>query len=299
MEDRKLTNSEIQFKKYGKLIPDALTVLKNEIHPIDFIITQPLKRLNYIVNFIRKEKPTIFKKYLTNLEKKFFSLIKEDCLAEKKLNTEELLNNFDELKRHPELVRNYINYILQTLGLSKKDDWINDKVEVIHRDYLLGFLLPKYYNLEVLTETIDRDEAIRLYKILVTQYIIDNSSPNRKIFDKVDEFKEYFEKDKKEVTVGWIGVLSEISDGKFFFRKDNCLWAEALEDIPDKELKYLICCYGDFQAANSRSRGNFAFTMKHTIVEDDPYCDCIYHDTNISWDLTHPPKEFWDSIETE
>jgi len=117
------------------------------------------------------------------------------------------------------------------------------------------------------------------------------------IFDTMEDFKEHFEKDKKETTIGWYGVLSEVKNGKFFFRKDNCPWAEALMDLPDKEIKYLICCYGDFQAAVTRSNDCFVLTMKHTVIEEDPYCDCIYHDTSVDWDLTHPPKEFWDNLE--
>ena len=157
-------------------------------------------------------------------------------------------------------------------------------------------MIPKYYNLHVLAETIGREEAFQLYKFYVTKFINDNLSPNRKIFDTMEAFKEHFEKDKKEVTIGWYGLLSEVKNGKFFFRKDNCSWAEVLMDLPDKEIKYFICCYGDFQAAITRSNESFILTMKHTVVEGAPYCDCIYHDTSVDWDLTHPPKKFWDNI---
>ena len=36
--------------------------------------------------------------------------------------------------------------------------------------------------------------------------------------------------------------------------------------------------------------------MDHTIAEGDPYCSCVVHDTRIDWNLTHPSKEYWDSI---
>jgi hypothetical protein len=187
--------------------------------------------------------------------------------------------------------------MIQILGISKTTDLSNEKIKVTKRIYLRTLLVPRYYNALALTETIDREEAIQLYKLFVTQFVIDNQSPNRKIFDSLEAFQDFFEKDKKEITIGVYGVLNDVTNGKFFFRKDNCLYADAIADLPDKIVKYLVCCYVDFQAAVARSHGNFILTMKHTIIEGDPYCDCIIHDTNIDWDLEHPPKEFWDNIE--
>ncbi|MCK5159263.1 MAG: L-2-amino-thiazoline-4-carboxylic acid hydrolase, partial [Candidatus Heimdallarchaeota archaeon] len=237
-----------------------------------------------------------FSKYIKNLELKFKSLINKDILSKKDLNIDELLIDFDILKEYPELAKNSLTYFLQILQLSEKDDWIKEKVKVLNKNYLRSFLIPKYYHLQTLAETIGRKEAIQLYKFYVTKFINDNLSPKRKIFDTMEAFKEHFEMDKKEITVGWYGLLSGVKDGKFFFRKDNCLWAEALMDLPDTEIKYLICCYGDFQAALTRSNDSFVLTMKNTIVEGDPYCDCIIHDTSIDWDLTHPSSEFWDNL---
>ncbi len=286
----------MKFQAYGKPIPDLLDK-EVELQPLDFAQKSPLKRLNYLLGLIKEKEPNRFADYVTNLKLKLKSLIKEDIISKKKINIDELLSNFDVLKKHPELAKISLNYFLQILQVSEKDDWVNEKVKIPNRNYLRSFLIPKYYNLQALSETIGREEAFQLYKVYVTKFIIENVSPNRKIFDTMEAFKEHFEKDKKEVTIGWYGLLSEVKDGKFFFRKDNCPWAEVLMDLPDKEIKYLICCYGDFQAAVTRSNDCFVLTMKHTVVEGDPYCDCIYHDTSIDWDLTHPPKEFWDNLE--
>ena len=283
----------MKFENYGELIPNALDVIENEIESIETFLKSLIKRLNSLLSFLYEKNSNFFNEYVLNLQKKYNSFVEENP-SENEFYTSELLNEFEKLKEYPKLVENYISFILQTLMLTKNDK--KKKVKIKHKNYLRAFLLPRYYNLSVLVDIYGREEAIKLYKYFVSQNIKENSSPTRKIFDTVDEFRDYFIKDKEETTVGWIGVLSEIKNGKFFFRKDNCLWAEILQDIPDKELKYLVCCYGDFQAANSRSSGNFVLTMKHTIVEGDPYCDCIYHDTNIDWNLSHPGKEFWDNI---
>ncbi len=287
----------MKFQKYGKEIPNLLDK-EVELQPIDFAQKSPFKRLNYLLGLIKEKESSSFKDYINNLKLKLKSLIEEDFVTEKNLNIVELLTNFDILKEHPELAKNSLNYFLQMLHVSEKDDWVNEKVKILNKNYLRSFLIPKYYNLLVLAETIGREEAFQLYKFYVTKFINDNLSPNRKIFDTMEAFKDHFEKDKKEVTIGWYGLLSEVKNGKFFFRKDNCPWAEALMDLPDTEIKYLICCYGDFQAATTRSNDSFVLTMKHTVVEGDPYCDCIYHDTSVDWDLTHPPKEFWDNIKS-
>jgi len=285
----------MKFQKYGKELPNALE-LEGEIQPIDFAMNSSFKRLNYLLKIIRNKKPNIFSDYIKNLELKYKSLVKEDILSKKVLDITEFLKDFEYLKEYPKLAKYNLEYFLQILQLSDKDDWIKEKTNVVEKNYLRAFLIPRYYNVLVLTETIKRDEAIKLYKYFVSQNIKDNLSPNRKIFDTLEDFQEYFEMDKKEITIGWHGVLSDVKDGKYFFRKDNCLWADALIDLPDKMLKYLICCYGDFQIAVARSNDNFILTMKHTIVEGDPYCDCIIHDTSIDWNLTHPPKEYWDAI---
>ncbi|MFX0066177.1 MAG: L-2-amino-thiazoline-4-carboxylic acid hydrolase [Candidatus Hermodarchaeota archaeon] len=287
----------MKFQKYGKRIPKLLDN-EVEIQPYDFALKSPMKRLNYLLGLIKEKEPSSFSKYIKNLELKFKSLINEDILSKKDLNFNEFLIDFDVLKEYPELAKYSLNYFLQILQLPEKDDWIKEKVKVLNKNYLRSFLIPKYYNLQTLSETIGREEAIQLYKFYVTKFINDDLSPKRKIFDTLEAFKEYFEMDKKQITIGWYGLLSEVKDGKFFFRKDNCLWAEVLMDLPDNELKYLICCYGDFQAALTRSNNNFILTMKHTIVEGDSYCDCIIHDTSIDWDLTHPSSEFWDNLES-
>ena len=38
----------------------------------------------------------------------------------------------------------------------------------------------------------------------------------------------------------------EVEDGRVVIRKDSCPWDDAVDDITDRELKYLVCCYGDF-----------------------------------------------------
>ena len=45
---------------------------------------------------------------------------------------------------------------------------------------------------------------------------------------------------------GWVIVVSNVEDGKWMMRNDNCPMVEALDDFADKDLVYLACCHGDF-----------------------------------------------------
>ncbi|MHA2246357.1 MAG: hypothetical protein ACXADY_15560 [Candidatus Hodarchaeales archaeon] len=78
----------------------------------------------------------------------------------------------------------------------------------------------------------------------------------------------------------------------------NCTWVEALEEFPDSELKYLVCCYGDYEGVKMRDE-SLILTMEHTIAQGDPYCSRVVHDTRVDYDLRHPPKKFWDNLRPE
>jgi hypothetical protein len=80
---------------------------------------------------------------------------------------------------------------------------------------------------------------------------------------------------------------------------ENCLWIEALTDLDDSELKYLVCCYGDYQSAQHHYNQHIILTMEHTIAQGDPYCSRVLHDTREDWDLRHPQKEFWDNLHNQ
>ena len=70
-------------------------------------------------------------------------------------------------------------------------------------------------------------------------------------------------------------------------------------EIKDKELMYLVCCYGDYQSAQRHYDQHIILTMEHTIAQGDPYCSRMLHDTRQDWDLRHPESEFWDKLNNE
>ncbi len=254
-----------------------------------------LKRLNYLLEFIEKNHQEILQKYVLNLTNKFKDEIKDDLLADKESILTRTSKEYKLLGKYPNLIENTLNFSFQLLNLSTNINWIKDTVKVKQGDYFRSYLVPTYYYLLVLTETIGKVEGIKLFKRYISNFL-----KNQKTSQDVNftTLKEQFEGRKKAIhnPSDWVIVIGLISEAKYVFRNDNCLWIDALEDLPDKEIKYAICCYGDYQNAYSYSNENTILTMEHTIAEGDPYCSRAKHDIRYDWTLEHPSKEFFDSM---
>ncbi|MHA2066876.1 MAG: L-2-amino-thiazoline-4-carboxylic acid hydrolase, partial [Candidatus Thorarchaeota archaeon] len=254
-----------------------------------------LKHMNYLLGFVRERNPEVLPEYADNLLIKYQELSKGNQVKANPFDLDELLSDNPNLKEHLELARAGLTYYLQVLQLPENADI--GKSKVVNKNYLQSFLHPAYYNLLVLTETLDREDAIALYKKFVTHYIRDRRDPERITYDNLETaFTKAIE--PKEIPSEWVVVRGMIGDGKYAYRNDNCLWIDAIEDLPDSELKYYVCCYGDYESSKIY-HDSVILTMEHTIAQGDPYCSRVLHDTRVDWDLKHPPKDFWDSMKPE
>jgi hypothetical protein len=140
----------------------------------------------------------------------------------------------------------------------------------------------------------ERGKAINLYKKYTQLFMEDHLKNSEDKFETLEEWAEAGFKDDQE-NRGWFRIWGEVEDGTLVIRKDSCLWDEAIPEIEDRELKYLICCYGDFFSIKGENR-NFALTMDHTIAAGDSYCDVVIHDIRVNDKLEHPPKSFFDNL---
>ena len=143
----------------------------------------------------------------------------------------------------------------------------------------------------MLTETIDRTEAIEIYKRHFEQITREWVAENKERFQNLEEFFEDTSKKDPE-NPGWVGLVGEVENGKVLVRKDTCLWADAMLEYPDSELKFLVCCYGDYSSIKVSNR-HFELTMEHSIAGGHSYCDCVVHDTRINDKLDHPSDQFF------
>jgi len=266
-----------------------------EIQPQEFAKRTVLKRLNYLLGYIKKEKPEILHSFVTRLINQFNQFLKTSFSKEQNIDFEELSKDFIHLKVFPELLSACFDYYLQLLDFSSNRSWIQDKIKIPNRNYVQSFLYHRYYNVQILTEIIERNTAIDFFKGYINAFVKSISSERSK-YEILEEFRNArIPKDDDSPRIGWVIVQGVIEDGKFPQRKDTCMWKDAITNLTDIELKYLAACYGDFQGYNN-SNENFILTMEHTIVEGYPYCDCVLHDIRINKDLIHPSKEFFDNM---
>ncbi|MHA1125209.1 MAG: L-2-amino-thiazoline-4-carboxylic acid hydrolase [Candidatus Heimdallarchaeota archaeon] len=289
--------------KLGKLNPNALERIR-EIQPVECALKIAnnvrnnfacLKRLDYLLGFIDKNHRELLSGYVENLQKKFQQLLKEDLPRVSDSDLTTILEETHHLKNYPKLAESTLKFNLQLLKISENSNWLTGNVKVKEENYILSYLVPSYYYLQVLTEIMGREEAFSLFKRYLSQFLDDQKQFSKITFTTLEVM---FEQIKKSLpnTMEWVIVCGLLSKGKYVYRNDNCLWIDALKDFPDKDIKYHICCYGDYQIANTYSNGHTILTMEHTIAQGDQYCSRVRHDTRIDWNLEHPEKEVFDNL---
>ena len=283
----------MKFVKTGKYRQDTLE-RSVEINSLEEAQNR-LERMNYFLGFIRERNPDIFPEYINKLIAKYQGLLEDERRKANPPDLDELVSENPHMKEHLVLTRLVLNYILQILQLPAEAKLGKNKV--VNRNYFRSWSHHNYSNLLVLTETIGRAEAIALFKKFITHHTLENRNPNRKTYDTETIFANAIK--PKEEPSDWEIVHTMIRDGKYAFRNNTCVFLNAIgEDLPDTELKYYICCYGDYEKFRNY-HDSIVLTMEHTIAQGDPYCSRVLHDTRVDWDLRHPPKSFWDSMKPE
>jgi len=262
-----------------------------EYQPLEFAVLR-LGRFDHLLGVVKAQQPDILVEYLANLDVRYQQLVKSDYLALKDSDVSPLITKLTRLGEHSQLARLFINYNFQLLQLAKETKWKTAKVKIILRTFMRARYIPIYTNLQVLTETLPREKAIQLFKHYINDYHRSRIDDLDDRFQSLEELREML---LKMGEWGVVGNVGEVKDGKLIMRRDTCLHHALLEDIPDEELKFLTCCYGDYEGVRGFNK-HFKLTMEHTLVAGDSYCDCVYYDTRLTKDFTHPSKEFFDSI---
>lgn len=271
---------------------DKLTTL----NPKERINEIFLDKLDYFIGFLAKEKPEIITDYIKNLTKKYKGLIEEEFMKKTSGVFREKFTNYENLKQYPNLNEASLNYLIYLLQLKDKSAWETAEVEISKKSLIQAWTYPSYYLLETLAETIDRKEAVNLYKRYITNYYIDNPSPER---DDCFSLEKMLEKRLLGDTTSseWVIVHTMLEEGKHAFKNENCpTCVDTMIDLPDVEIKHLVSYYGDYEKFRAIYSDHIILTMEHTLMEGNSYCSRVLHDTRIDYDLRHPSKEFWDNF---
>ncbi|MHA2190870.1 MAG: hypothetical protein ACXAAP_11595, partial [Candidatus Thorarchaeota archaeon] len=154
----------MNFRQHGIPDPSALELMR-EVQPMEFAKRSPLRRLDYLLGIIEEFKPEDLSKYVANLQHRYEELAEKNLVKERAIDIASLIADFDILKEFPKLASSNLNYYLHVLQPPESANWDNDIVEVTQRNQLRGLLCPKYQNLLAMTETLDREEAIDIYKL--------------------------------------------------------------------------------------------------------------------------------------
>ncbi len=254
-----------------------------------------LKRLDYLLEFLEKMYPNELKRYTENLTNRLLMESKKNSPINSSIKIQNLLKEKKHLNNFPNLAKITLIFNLQLLKLPKNVNWQKESIDVKQGDYIRSYLIPNYYYLEILIETLGKEKAIDLFKRYISSFLEKEGSQLPNNFTSItDTFKRI--KQSMGSTSDWVMIFGLFSDSKYIFRNDNCLWIDALDDLPDKEIKYFICCYGDYQTAYTGSNGHAILTMEHTIAQGDPYCSRVKHDTRLEWNLEHPEKDAFDKL---
>jgi len=285
---------DLEFRKSGIPHPDALGILRT-IQPLRLAKASPLTRLDFLLTNIKKYHPNIIKNYMENLQERYEIIVVSDMVAKFGIDVPSTIDGYSMLKQFPGLASSNLNFFLHILNPPDGIDIENDVIEVSQRKQLRAVLCPKYQSLLTLTETIGRREAFEIYKKYHDDLARINHSTKDDRYKTLEEFANRWNSESDQENPGLIRYISDVKDGKLYLKKENCLWNDAISDLQDSEVKYHICCYGDFEGARQANR-HFVLTMERTIIEGYTYCDSVFHDTRIDDELVHPSDDFFDQI---
>jgi hypothetical protein len=286
----------MKYVRVGEFQQEALDK-PHELQPKEQFTKSHLARIDLLLSMVIEDYHSKFQEYISDLLENYKSLVKSSNLKTYTLPTESL-EDTKVIKEHHELAELVLNYFLSLLKITEDQDWINDRIKLPQRDYFRAFLLPRYQHVKTLTKTLGREEGAKLYKKYISRFFINLGKPEEQDFTNLTDHYEKVSKESSPPS-DWITVRGLTDTGKYFYMNQNCLWVESLPEIEDKELMYLICCYGDYQSAQRYYNKHIILTMEHTIAQGDPYCSRMVHDTREDWDLRHPETKFWDRLNNE
>jgi len=285
----------LKFTQTGTFQKNAMEKIM-DINPKEKIHEVMLDKLDYFIGFIAKERLEIIADYVVNLTKKYQSLTTIDFWKNASEETKKIFTKYKHLVKFPDLSKASLNYYIHLLQIKETDAWETTEIQTSMKALVQAWTFPAYYFLQTLTETIDRKDAIKLFKRYITHYYLDHPYPDREEFCLEKRFADRTTGDT--TSSEWVIVHTMLEDGKYAFKNKNCpTCVDTMKDLPDAELKYYVVCYGDYEKFRAFNSDHIILTMEHTLMQGDPYCSRVMHDTRIDYDLRHPPKEFWDNFE--
>lgn len=279
----------MKVEKLGKLIID-----RKVKHNVNNSIENCLIYTDRFLIYLAKNKAEIANKFISKLITKIDALNANNFKYISNFNLDSLKETTDILQDHQDLIDGIVNLHLSLLNIPKDFDINQQTITLLHIDADKGYYYPRYYLAKLLTQLLERNEAIQLFKDYVDQRVKNYiERPHQ------ETMTEVFELDVKngKNSESSVYVSALLNEGLYAGRVDRCMGHEALKELNDPELAELVTCYGDF-AMIKKTNKHFVLTRTCTL-HTGPYCDNLYHDTRLVKETKHLSREFYTNLGNE
>ena len=283
----------MQFTRHGMRKENIMESMKPIEKADEFI----LRRLNCFFEYLLIRKPEVYYDFLSLLLKDTEDLILEDYTDFETYTIKDMIKDYSNLRNQIELASLQLRYYAQILGVNEAVFNKNEAIEVTLEQFTQSVVFAEYLWVSSLAKLIGKEEAGMMYRGAIERYILKYDSPNFTHFDTLEEMRDAFLKFIDLGALGRLRVSSNVENGVWILRCDNCEKVETLGDIShlDRDILHAVQCSADFQVTRLFNE-NFVMTRSQTIAKGDPYCDWVYHDIRYDKKLEHPSKEFMDNI---
>lgn len=253
-------------------------------------IETALLSLDRFLVYLAEKKGDVLDEFILYLEPRYKSAVVRNFSSIGSLDLSGVSSKTEILMNYPDLLNACASFTLTMLDVSRDYTWEPQELDLLFINVVRASQLHFYYRAELLTELIEREEAIQLLKDYI-DFAIANHGQVQKYEDLTKMYEDQI-KDSEAQSGDWIAVSAE--NGKYISRADRCVPYEVLKGINDPELAYIVACYGDY-ARIKKMNENFVLTRTQTQF-DGSYCDTCIHDTRIVDKIEHPPKEVFENL---
>ncbi|MHA1903170.1 MAG: L-2-amino-thiazoline-4-carboxylic acid hydrolase [Candidatus Thorarchaeota archaeon] len=283
----------MKFKRYGK----PATEITEKFRPIDKAHEFIYRRLDSLLDYILVLDAGLYSRFIEKLYARFRALVGENGFETKLSDVQNLITIYSTIKSEPELIRLHLCLFIRTLGISEPTFWDNTETVVEHNNFIESAVIPEYNWILVLSHLLSKEEAIQISKGATERYCVKYDTATIEKYESLDEMREVFTKFWESGRLGRIRIASDVENGVWIVRCENCEKIAALQNLDsyDRELLDTVVCHSDFQVTRLFNE-NFVLTRTMTIGAGDRYCDFVYHDIRFDRELKHPSKEYLHSV---
>jgi len=290
----------MQFKMYGKAL-DELT--SERLRPMEKAREFIFARLNGYFEYLLGSRPELLIPLEEGLTKRVQGLgVPNQSCAESAL-VAALSQHHTHLAPRQDLTQVCLDAFLDALDLSIDQLRSNEEVEVTQAQFQASAMRVDLQFYLALRELVGRDEAVRLNRDAIAQYVKLHDGPAFRDsgYGTLHDLRFVRARSAEVGYCGRIRIVSTVENGMLIERCENCEkvagLAEAGIEFEDPEVFDTLLCSSDF-AVTRLFNDAFVMTRHKTIAGGHPYCDNVFHDLRIVNTVEHPDDDFIARIHT-